>query len=120
MRAVYYAYDGTEFDDKEECLEYEACHTKGLYAFDEFGRPLDINEIGLEKFVDRVTYVKCETDDAAANFNDILEAYDADAVLPDAVKGIFYMDDYYDEWKWFEEEYAKLNKIAEFFGVNKK
>ena len=44
IETTYYAFDGTEFDDKEECLDYEE-HLKGMSSlvafFDEDKRMID-------------------------------------------------------------------------------
>ena len=81
MRAVYHAYDGTEFNNAEECLAYEKCLVEKIHAFDDCNRPLNVKEIGLKEFIDEAVYVKFDTDEAAIGFDNLLYDYDCNEIL---------------------------------------
>lgn len=76
----FVAFDGTKFDDEEECIVYEAekklkpfTDTKQLQFFDEDKNPLSVTD---EYFNDKIVYLVATTYEAASMFEEVSNIID--------------------------------------------
>lgn len=114
---TYVAFDGTEFDDEEECLEYEKLkHAEEfvgqIHFFNVFKKPLTINcDQGI------VDYAVVDTTEAAEWWNDLCveegleQPFKKRAYKP----GFYWFDTCYDTWRCLQEEMEKLQSLADEF-----
>ena len=71
MEIIYRANDGTEFTNKQDCINYEnvtgcLCDKKHFIAFNSNLEPYDIAPDSIESVLERMEYFVCLTDEAAA------------------------------------------------------
>lgn len=123
-KILYIADDGAEFEDEEECLNYEK--TLGfdfikdeITFWDEHFKKLNIDEKDLAY---KVCYVKIDTEKAYDWFNNFLweEGYHAlDKCVSNRPKltGLYFYDTYRGVWKQLEGELNDLYHIMEFCGI---
>lgn len=125
-KITYVADDGAEFEDEDECLEYEKLMRfgsveKDITFWDEHFRRLNIENPAL---ADKAFYVKIDTENAYDWFNNYLynEGYTtlADCIThrPKLV-GLYFYDSCRDVWKQLEGEFNELYWIAENCGLDK-
>jgi hypothetical protein len=117
----YRADDGTEFEEEEDCLNYESGlklqSVEGeLFLYDCDGEPIPLNnaEIGEIEFIHCVTPRAL---DAFTQFYEIQGCY-----MPDELRNsetpMYSFYDYRDGvWNNLKEEYENLNRIAEIMGA---
>lgn len=113
MRAVYYAYDDTEFDTKEECLSYEKEHNRiielmnDVTALDSNGKSVvdPASNIGI------VFSIYLPNQDVANAFESLRkeEGYDTQKFLP----GYYRYNEYTESWDNVIDEMTILNKICD-------
>lgn len=116
----YIADDGTEFEDEDECLDYERTSTmkaiKGVKFFSEDGKEIT-NYSSLEDLLDLSYFIKITDKDDFDKFEELLYdelgcSYWADGW--DSLKGekgLFFYDEDRDSWISWEAEYDKLREI---------
>lgn len=124
-KIIFIADDGAEFEDEDECLNYEKTlgfdHIKDEIAFlDEHFKKLTIDE---EDLSDKAFYVKIDSEKAYNWFNNLLwtEGYETlDKCVSHRPKltGLYFYDSYRDVWKQLEGELNDLYYIMEFCGIN--
>ena len=78
MKIIYRANDGTEFTDKQDCVNYEnrmscLCDKKHFIAFNKYLKPYDITSDTIENVFEIMEYFICLTDEAVAAFNSMCE-----------------------------------------------
>jgi len=112
MEIIYRADDGTEFNNEDDCAEYEEKQRIGEMKlasrfWDNKGRPMAINN--LAETVENAYYAELATDEEAV----FIDNYAYEKVgccifedAGDAEAGRYYYDSYRDAWKNIEE----LNK----------
>ena len=116
----YIANDGKEFEDEDECLDYERTSTmkaiKGVKFFSEDGKEIT-NYSSLEDLLDLSYFIKITDKDDFDKFEELLYdelgcSYWADGwdSLKDE-KGLFFYDEDRDSWISWEAEYDKLREI---------
>lgn len=113
MRIVYYAYDDTEFDTKEECLSYEKDHSH-LIELMNLATALDSNgkEVIDPAFNLGIIFSIYLPNQGVANAFEILrkeEGYDTQAFLP----GYYRYNDYTESWENVADEISKLTQIRD-------
>lgn len=114
----YYADDGKSFNNKADCLAYEAECEKvnkifrdDIIAFDEYGILLTEKE---HKIGD-ATFIKVKSADAFQLFNKISYYEEGYCALLEGIprEGIFYYNN--EQWKDLDEEIKELQRIREMF-----
>lgn len=113
MRIVYYAYDDTEFDTKEECLSYEKDHFR-LIELMNLATALDSNgkEVIDPAFNLGIIFSIFLPNQGVANAFEILrkeEGYDTQAFLP----GYYRYNEDTEGWVDVLEEIDKLTQIRD-------
>ena len=111
MRAVYYAYDDTEFDSKEECLSYEKDHTRIIELMN-LATALDSNgkEVIDPAFNLGIIFsIYLPNQDVANAFEKLgkEEGYDTHPFLP----GYYWYNEYTESWENVVDEITKLIRI---------
>ena len=111
-RITYIADDGTEFDDEDECLAYEAELNFGafkdhVFLFNSVRSPLSFS---LDNF-EASYYVVINDDSAAASFVAAMEA-EGYSELPRA-KGVYKYNTRKDKWENLHEKLADLTELIE-------
>lgn len=117
----YLADDGKEFDDEDECLEYErrqkAKDFYGFKCYDKNGNPLDFRKY-LGDMDEFAWDVKCVKVDDIKGWNDFenfckddCDVYFDNGLDDICEKGLYYYDEDHDYWENWEHEYEKLRII---------
>ena len=78
MEIIYRANDGTEFTNKQDCIDYEnvtgcLCDKKHFIAFNGDLKPYDITLDDIEHVLEIMEYFVCLTDEAVNAFNSMYE-----------------------------------------------
>ena len=117
----YIADDRTEFDDEDECLDYERglkIHkVYGFRAYDRQGKEIfPKNYVSdMDDFVYDVCYIKVENIKGWEEFetlcNDEFSTYFYDGLDSISETGLYFKDDDHDCWTNWEYEYEKLRNI---------
>ena len=125
-KIIYIADDGAEFEDEDECLDYERAMKFGdverdITFWDRYFRKLSIDNPDL---ADDAIYVKVDTEKAYDWFNNYLyeEGYTtlADCITPrPKLTGLYFYDSNNEVWKQLEGELDSLYWIAENCGLDK-
>lgn len=113
----YEAFDGTIFDDEDECVEYERQAQSGeflgqIHFFNAFKKPLK-----LTCDQDDIYYAVVKTTEAGEWWNDrcaeegLEQPFKKRAYSP----GFYWYDTYADKWKCLQEEMEKLQLMADEF-----
>ena len=113
----YEAFDGTIFEDEDECVAYEKQAQSGeflgqIHFFNASKKPLK-----LSCDQDYIYYAVVKTLDAAVWWNDrcaeegLEQPFKTRAYAP----GFYWYDTYTDKWKSLEEEKEKLQLMADEF-----
>ena len=123
-KIIFIADDGAEFEDEDECLNYEKTlgfdHVKDDITFwDEHFKKLNIESPNL---ADETFYVKIDTEKAYNWFNNFLseegyETLDKCVSHRPTLTGLYFYDAYRDVWKQLEGELNDLYFIMEFCGI---
>lgn len=125
-KITYFADDGTEFEDENECRDYERAMKfgsieKDITFWDEHFRKLSIEN---SELADDAIYVKIDTEKAYDWFNNYLreemyETLDKCVSHRPKLTGLYFYDSYGDVWKQLEGEFETLYWIAENCGLDK-
>lgn len=116
----YVANDGTEFENEDECLDYERVEgmraIQGVKFFFENGKEItDYSD--LEDLLDRSYFIKITDEDDFTKFEELLYdelgcGYWADGWGSlKGERGLFYYDEDRDCWVSWDDEYDKLREI---------
>lgn len=115
----YVANDGIEFDDEDECLEYELkVKVKNIYGFTIYDcngkeiKPTDYRD--LDCFIDEARYIKITDIKGWDAFSELCEENDVyfDYGMDDFYeRGLYFFDDDHEYWVSWEAEYEKLRNI---------
>ena len=117
MEIIYRANDGTEFTNKQDCINYEnvtdcLCDKKHFIAFNGDLKPYDITLDDIEHVLEIMEYFVCLTDEAVNAFNSMYEQIGFCA--PD---GGVKVNTYYgwevenpDQWDAFPDVWDEINK----------
>lgn len=117
----YIADDGKEFDDEDDCLDYErGIKIKDIYGFKTYDR--QGKEIFPKDYVSNMTvfsydvcYIRVENIKGWEEFEklciDEFDTYFYDGLDEISEKGLYYKDDDYDCWVNWDYEYEKLRNI---------
>lgn len=111
-KITYIAFDGKEFADEDECLEYETELNFGtfkghVFLFDSERKPMPFSLANFEACF----YVSINDDSAAASFVTAMEA-EGYTELPRA-KGVYEYNSRKDEWENLHEKLADLTELIE-------
>lgn len=111
-KITYIAFDGKEFADEDECLEYEAELNFGafkghVFLFDSERKPMPFSLANFEACF----YVSINDDHAAASFVTAMEA-EGYSELPRA-KGIYEYNTRRDKWENLREKLTDLTELIE-------
>ena len=117
MEIIYRANDGTEFTNKQDCINYEnrmscLCDKKHFIAFNSDFEPYDITPDKIEGALEMMEYFICLTDEAVAAFDSAYK--EAGFCAPvDEIK----VNTYYgwevaniDQWDAFPDVWESINK----------
>lgn len=125
-KIIFIADDGTEFEDEDECLNYEKTlgfdHIKDDITFwDEHFKKLTIESPNL---ADETFYVKIDSEKAYTWFNNFLseegyETLDKCVSHRPKLRGLYFYDSYKDVWMQLEGEFDALYWIVENCGLDK-
>lgn len=123
---IYVAFDGTQFDDEDECAEYEFLesakeYTDGFTLYNEAREPIKIsfNENALDetKFViiKEARAIPFLDDWMADNYFYETIGKVANRLNIESCIGLWIWDDKEETWKHWETEMAKLRELGEYF-----
>lgn len=120
---TYVAFDGSEFDDEDDCLAYERTmkatdYEDEIFFYDSNRKPVPLNVEDL----DDVYFVNIETEKASKWFLDRCRdsgathpwTYDARRAEPFPKTGFFWYDDNGD-WRHWQTEMESLRAIGDYF-----
>lgn len=124
-KIIFIADDGAEFEDEDECLNYEKTlgfdYIKDDITFwDDQFKKLNIENPNL---IDETFYVKIDSEKAYNWFNNLLweegfETLDKYVSHRPKLTGLYFYDAYRDVWKQLEGELNDLYYIMEFCEIN--
>ena len=120
MKIIYRANDGTEFTDKQDCVNYEnrmscLCDKKHFIAFNKYLKPYDITSDTIENVFEMMEYFVCLTDEAVAAFNSMCEQTGICAPM-NGIKVLTYYGwevENSDQWDAFPDVYNAFNERFE-------
>ena len=120
MEIIYRANDGTEFTDKQDCVNYEnrmscLCDKKHFIAFNKYLKPYDITSDTIENVFEMMEYFVCLTDEAVAAFNSMCEQTGIFAPM-NGIKVLTYYGwevENSDQWDAFPDVYNAFNERFE-------
>lgn len=118
----YIADDGKEFDDEDECLNYErGTKIKKVYGFKAYNRqgeeifPKDYISSDMDDFVYDAYYIRITNIQGWEEFeelcNDEFDTYFYDGLDEISETGLYFKDDDHDCWTNWDYEYEKLRAI---------
>lgn len=111
-KTVYIAFDGKEFADEEECLDYEnelnfKIFKDHVFLFDSARKPMPFSIANFEACL----YVSINDDRAAVSFVAAMEA-EGYTELPRA-KGMYEYNTRKDRWENLQEKLTDLTELIE-------
>lgn len=111
-KITYIAFDGKEFANEDECIDYETELNFGafkghVFLFDDERKPMPFSLANFEACF----YVSINDDRAAASFVNTMEA-EGYTELPRA-KGVYEYNTRKDEWENLHEKLANLTELIE-------
>ena len=120
MEIIYRANDGTEFTDKQDCVNYEnrmscLCDKKHFIAFNKYLKPYNITSDTIENVLEMMEYFVCLTDEAVAAFKSMCEQTGICAPT-DGIKVLTYYGwevENQDQWDAFPDVYNAFNERFE-------
>lgn len=123
MDVIYRAFDGKEFEKKDDCLCYEREITAEKYRNDIIGLDNKLEEInlfdGMNNFFQKSYFILIKTNEAA----DFIEenSSNCDFRIPHVRKGEYYYDETDYEWRTIDEKVSELYRdINEMTEVKRK
>ena len=125
MEIIYRANDGTEFTNRQDCINYEnvtgcLCDKKHFIAFDSNLEPYDITPDTIENTLEMMEYFVCLTDEAVAAFNSAYKETGFCAPVDEIKVNTYYgwevenpdqWDAFPDVYNAFNERFEKLMRI---------
>lgn len=117
----YVANDGTEFEDEDQCLEYEMRNKKfyGFVAYDFRKEPISIKDYCcLVDFVDDFRAIKVTDYKGWREFEQYCRENEVcfyDGLDDICERGLYFFDDDHDYWISWEHEYEKLRNLRKNF-----
>lgn len=111
-REIYIAYDGKEFNKKEECLRYEETNDNinNLLKNNVFLYDIDFNMLEFKNSVD-LSSVMYNAEYAYIKNEDVIPILETKIISnPFKKSGIYYS--YYWDWFCLEDEQSKINNIV--------
>ena len=120
MEIIYRANDGTEFTNKQDCINYEnrancLCDKKHFIAFNKYLKPYDITSDTIENVLEMMEYFICLTDEAVAAFKSMCEQTGICAPM-NGIKVLTYYGwevENPDQWDAFPDVYNAFNERFE-------
>ena len=120
MEIIYRANDGTEFTDKQDCVNYEnrmscLCDKKHFIAFNSNLEPYDITPYEIEGTLEMMEYFVCLTDEAVVALNSMFD-YIGCCAPTDGIKVLTYYGwevENSDQWDAFPDVYNAFNERFE-------
>ena len=120
MEIIYRANDGTEFTNKQDCINYEnrancLCDKKHFIAFDSNLEPYDITPDEIEGTLEMMEYFVCLTDEAVVALNSMFD-YIGYCAPTDGIKVLTYYGwevENPDQWDAFPDVYNAFNERFE-------
>ena len=121
---TYVAFDGTQFDDEDECAEYEFLesakeYTDGFTLYNEAREPI---KISFDRDVlDKISFVIIKEEKAIPFLDDWMinngfyEIIGANCLNIKSRIGLWIWDDKEDTWKHWETEMSKMRELGEYF-----
>ena len=117
----YIADDGVEFDDEDECLDYERgikiLKVYGFKAYNRQGKEIFPKNYvkNMDDFKYDVYYLKIENIKGWEEFEELCReefgSYFYDGLDEISEKGLYFKDDDHDYWVSWDYEYEKLRAI---------
>lgn len=120
MEIIYRANDGTEFTDKQDCINYEnrmscLCDKKHFIAFNSNLEPYDITPYEIEGTFEMMEYFICLTDEAVVALNSMFDCIGYCAPM-NGIKVLTYYGwgvENPDQWDAFPDVYNAFNERFE-------
>ena len=115
MTTKYVAFDGSMFDDFQECAEYERVHKPRVTGYDESGKKVEdiYTQWQAVMYVDNKAMTEEECEAFAALLNRGPASAD-NSPFPE-FPGRWYWDSLIDEWRDLDEAYPEVMRAAEVF-----
>ena len=117
MEIICRANDGTEFTDKQDCVNYEnrmscLCDKKHFIAFDSNLEPYDITPDEIEGMLEMMEYFVCLTDEAVAAFDSAYKETGFCAPVDEIKVNTYYGWEVEnpDQWDAFPDVWEEFNK----------
>ena len=119
MKVIYEAFDGTQFEEKNECLEYELIYeeeriSEQIILLDQYGGVIAdrVSEVDF----DRVFTIVVGNEEAVEFLNKLFN--ENDTHVPRGgfqTNTVYWWDDEKIEWTDVAEKIAELNEEVDFF-----
>lgn len=123
---TYVAFDGTQFDDEDECAEYEFLesakeYTDGFTLYNEAREPI---KISFDRDVlDKISFVIIKEEKAIPFLDDWMINNGFYEIIGEVANclniksriGLWIWDDKEDTWKHWETEMSKMRELGEYF-----
>lgn len=121
-KITYVAFDGIEFQNKNECKNYENNklleNLRGSFFYDFFGKPIPIPK--MIKQINRVSIADLRSEEAVKAFTGVLnlDKYD----FPWTKPGIYFFTQLEDGTTWhsIKSFYKKIEEIYDIFSIAKR
>lgn len=123
---TYVAFDGTQFDDEDDCVEYEFLenakeYTDGFTLYNEAREPIKISFNG--NALDKTCFIIIKEERAIPFLDDWMIDncfYETIGKIADRLSiesriGLWIWDDKEETWKHWETEMAKMRELGEYF-----
>ena len=121
---TYVAFDGSEFDDEDDCLAYERTMKATDYEGEIFFYDASLEPVPLHvEDLDDVYFVNIKTEKACQWFVDRCQdcgsthpwSYDSHRREEFPMTGFFWFDTHDDTWHHWQTENKRLNEIRDHF-----
>lgn len=117
MEIIYRANDGTEFTNKQDCVNYEnrmsyLCDKKHFIAFNSNLEPYDITPDTIESALEMMEYFVCLTDEAVAAFESMYDHMGFYTPVDEIKVNTYYGWEVEnpDQWDAFPDVWEEFNK----------
>lgn len=122
----YVAFDGTEFDDEDDCLDYELEERAKEYIdyfalYDSERKPIKFSADG--SIIDHICYIIVKSDKVIPFLDDWMIDYGCYCTIGKAADhnsienrtGLWMWNTKEEVWKHWETEIAKMRELGEYF-----
>ena len=122
----YVAFDGTEFDDEDECVDYELEtkakeYTEYFALYDHDRKPIKFSAD--DRVLDHTTYIIVKDEKAISFLDDWMNYYGCLRTIGKSTDrenivncvGLWMWDDKEDVWVHWETEMSKMRELGEYF-----